>query len=578
MERARRSPLARIVPAGDAALLVRFGSRPGPGATRRVLSLVAALDTVAHPAVLDVIPAYASVLVRYNPLAVDAASMEVMLRAAVHQPDSGRRPRGRLVRIPVRYGGRDGPDLEDVAQQLGMSVAEVIARHTAASYRVSFLGFLAGFPYLSGLPRALAMPRLDTPRTHVPGGSVAIAERQAGIYPVASPGGWRILGRTTTPLFDADREPPSLLHPGDRVRFHADETQDDTRTATVTRTSARRSPTESAGVPWLRVRAPGLLTTVQDAGRFGYARYGVTTAGAADPDALEVGSAMLGNEANAAALEVTGGDASFQMLAPCVVAITGAIGSVRVNDRPVDASETLALAAGDVLEIGPLLWGMRVYLSVAGGIEVPPVMGSRATDTRASLGGMEGRPLRMDDMLRRGEAAHQVPGRTLPGALRRPGLKHGAWTVRILPGVHVAMDPAATIALCQARFAVDARSDRVGVRLRRLDGPCLEGGQVLSEGIPRGAVQLPPDGEPVLLLADAQATGGYRVPAVVVSADLWKIGQLRPGDTVRFQRVAPVEAIHALRRRAQELAQVRHQPFPGALLGGFTEWSDECDG
>lgn len=578
MGRTRRSPLARIVPAGDAALLVRFGNRPGPGATRRVLSLVAALDAMAHPAVLDVIPAYASVLVRYNPLAMDVASIEVILRAAVHQPESGRRPRGRLVRIPVRYGGSDGPDLEDVAQQLRLSVAEVIARHTAASYRVSFLGFLAGFPYLSGLPYALAIPRLDTPRTHVPGGSVAIAEQQAGIYPVASPGGWRILGRTSTPLFDANREPPSLLRPGDRVRFYVDQTQDDTRTATITTAPARRSRTESSGVPWLRVRVPGMLTTVQDAGRFGSARYGVTTAGAADPDALEIGNAMLGNEANAAALEVTGGDVSFQMLAPCVVAITGARGSVRINDRPVGASETLALAAGDVLEIGPPPWGMRAYLSVAGGIDVPRVMGSRATDTRASLGGMEGRPLREDDMLRRGEAAHQVSGRALPGALRRTGPTNGAWTLRILPGTHAAVDPVATTALCQANFGVDARSDRVGVRLRRQDGPCLEGGQVPSEGIPRGAVQLPPDGEPVLLLADAQATGGYCVPAVVVSADLWKIGQLRPGDTVRFQCVSPEEAIHALRLRAQQIEQVRIQPFPAALLGGFAEWSDESDG
>jgi biotin-dependent carboxylase-like uncharacterized protein len=326
------------------------------------------------------------------------------------------------------------------------------------------------------------------------------------------------------------------------------------------------------------VLTPGLLTTVQDAGRFGYARYGVTTAGAADPDALEVGIAMLGNETDAAALEVTGGNASFQMLAPCIVAMTGATGSMRVNDRPVDASETLALAAGDVLEIGPLPWGMRAYLSVAGGIDVPPVMGSRATDTRASLGGMGGWPLRVDDTLRRGEIAHQAPGRTLPGELRRPGTTHGAWIVRILPGAYAALDPAVTTALCRASFAVDARSDRVGVRLRRLDGPCLKGGQVLSEGVPRGAVQLPPDGEPVLLLADAQATGGYRVPAVVASVDLWKVGQLRPGDVIRFQPVSPEEAIHALRLRAQELAQVRNQPFPAALLSGFAEWSDDSDG
>jgi allophanate hydrolase subunit 2 len=110
-----------------------------------------------------------------------------------------------------------------------------------------------------------------------------------------------------------------------------------------------------------------------------------------------------------------------------------------------------------------------------------------------------------------------------------------------------------------------------------VDGPCLEGGQTLSEGLPRGAVQLPPDGEPILLLADAQATGGYRVPAVVISADLWRIGQLRPSDEVRFALVALDEALAALRRRHDEIAAIGRSPAPALLMGGFAEWSDEDD-
>ena len=173
----QRHILWQIAPAGDAALLVRLGIRTSTAATRRALALVAALDTAHPPGVLDVISAYASVLVRFDPLLIEPAAMSAYLRALLAQSADAPPPRGILMRIPVHYGGDDGPDLDEVARLLGMSAEEVIQRHAAASYRVAFLGFLAGFPYLTGLPRALAVPRLATPRTRIPAGSVAIAER-----------------------------------------------------------------------------------------------------------------------------------------------------------------------------------------------------------------------------------------------------------------------------------------------------------------------------------------------------------------------------------------------------------------
>ena len=565
---------AQIVAAGDAALLVRMASRPGPAASRRVLALVAALDAASPPGLLDVIPAYASVLVRFDPLALEPTAMAACLRAALTHSADTPAPRGRLIRIPVHYGGADGPDLDAVARALGMSTAELIQRHMAVSYRVAFLGFLAGFPYLSGLPRALAVPRLTTPRTHVPAGSVAIAEQQAGVYPAATPGGWRILGRTALPLFDPERDPPALLRPGDRVRF-SPVAADDLPAAAPTRWEPVGR--EERGLPWLRVIEPGLQTTIQDGGRVGYARYGVSTSGAADLDALALGNALLANPPEAAALEFTGSAASFAARGPCVVAVTGAPCGVAVNGRRKAVGAAFALAAGDTLDIGPMTVGLRVYLCVAGGVAVPPVMGSRATDLRAGLGGLAGRALRRGDELAHDPASDEAEGSILsPSVMSRPPA-NADWRLRILPGPHSWRSPGALEALQGCRFIVDARSDRVGVRLRRLDGPCQAGGQTLSEGLPRGAVQLPPDGEPVLLLADAQATGGYDVPAVVISADLWRIGQLRPGDTVRFQHVSLDEALAALRRRRGEIAVIRRSPAPARLLGGFAEWSDEDD-
>lgn len=573
MKRAQGRNAPRIATAGDAAVLVRLGRHPGPTATRRVLALVAALDSTPPLGLLDVVPAYASVLIRFNPFLIELANMVTVLQSLLERLGEGPLPKGRIVNIPVHYGGDVGPDLNNVAELLGLTPEEVIDRHTSVTYRVAFLGFLAGFPYLTGLPRALAVPRLSTPRRRVPSGSVAIADRQAGIYPTDSPGGWRILGRTSTPIFDPTRRSPSLLRPGDRVRFYPVPASD---LASVSPPLAQQA-SKSQAIPWLRVIRPGMQTTVQDQGRTGFARYGVTASGAADPDALALGNALLANSPQEAALEITGGNAQFEALAPCIVAVVGAPCVVRVNQRQAPTSVTSALELGDTLEVGPTSAGLRVYLCVAGGIAVPNVMGSRATDLRARLGGLDGRALRSGDTLERGHAQSDVAGRTLPIDLMRRFPGNGNWRLRILPGPHAAQSPSALDKLIKASFAVNARSDRMGVRLRRTGGQCLEGEETLSEGLARGAIQVPPDGDPVVLLADAQTTGGYHVPAVVISADFWKIGQLRPGDIVGFCGVSPVEALAALRQRADEIARVTRQPLPEQLLAGFAEWSDDAN-
>ncbi|HEX5549085.1 MAG TPA: 5-oxoprolinase subunit PxpB [Ktedonobacterales bacterium] len=573
MKRAQGRNAPWIVVAGDAAILVRLGRHPGPTATRRVLALIAALDSTPPLGLLDVVPAYASTLIRFNPFLIDPMDMVAMLHSLLNRPSAGPLPRGRLVNIPVHYGGDFGPDLDNVAELLGLTPEKVIDRHASATYRVAFLGFLAGFPYLTGLPRALAVPRLSTPRRRVPSGSVAIADRQAGIYPTDSPGGWRILGRTSTPIFDPARRPPSLLRPGDRVRFYPVSASDLPSVASpVPQQTARHQAVE-----WLRVIQPGMQMTVQDHGRVGFARYGVTASGAADPDALALGNALLANPPEEAALEITGGNTQFEVLAPCVVAVTGAPCFIRVNQRQAPFGVTCALELGDTLEVGPALAGLRVYLCVAGGIAVPKVMGSRATDLRARLGGLGSRALRSGDTLERGHTQRDVAGRMLPVDLMRRLPGNGNWRLRILPGPHTAQSPSALDRLIKTSFVVDARSDRMGVRLRQIGGQCLEGGETLSEGLARGAIQIPPDGEPIVLLADAQTTGGYYVPAVVISADFWKIGQLRPGDAVGFCGVSMAEALTALRQRADEIARVTRQPLPEQLLAGFAEWSDDAE-
>ena len=208
-----------IKPMGDAALQIIVGDRVDQQVVSRVWSLARALERAGGDALLDVVPAYASVLVRYDPLHIDQAIAMALVRGVAEGALNSSSTRGRSITIRVRFGGEFGVDFETAAHELGMREARFRDAFCKPDYRVAFLGFVAGFPYMLGLPPALALPRLATPRPRVPAGSVGVAAFQCGIYPRQSPGGWRLLGRTLAPLFDPSRAQPALLAPGDIVRF-----------------------------------------------------------------------------------------------------------------------------------------------------------------------------------------------------------------------------------------------------------------------------------------------------------------------------------------------------------------------
>jgi inhibitor of KinA len=206
-----------IRPASDRSLFISLGDQITIQAHHAVVRLTGCLTGVRG--ILNVHPAYTSVLVDFDPRLYTHSGMEALVREqwAAHRNRAPELPR--VVEIPVRYGGEFGPDLQDVARHTGLTPERVIQLHAAADYLVYFVGFSTFFPYLGGLPPELATPRLSAPRKHVPTGSVAIGGSQAGVYPLSSPGGWRLIGRTWLPLFDLSRSPPPLLRMGDRVRF-----------------------------------------------------------------------------------------------------------------------------------------------------------------------------------------------------------------------------------------------------------------------------------------------------------------------------------------------------------------------
>ena len=207
-----------VLPLGDTAVTVEFGREITPDLNARALAFAQALRVQDWEGVLDIVPAYASVTIHVDPLRLPVSILSERLQRVSF--DVSAPVAGRTHRIPVLYGGEWGPDLHDIAAFAGLSAADTIQLHSANPYRVYMLGFSPGFPYMGLVPATIAMPRLATPRTVVPAGSVGIAESQTGIYPAATPGGWRIVGRTPVSVYQPEAPQPFLFSPGDHVQFY----------------------------------------------------------------------------------------------------------------------------------------------------------------------------------------------------------------------------------------------------------------------------------------------------------------------------------------------------------------------
>jgi antagonist of KipI len=443
------------------------------------------------------------------------------------------------------------------------------------------VGFIAGFAYLGPLPAPLEMPRRPTPRVRVPAGSVAVAGRQTGIYPVALPGGWNLIGRTSIRLFDPLGDPPCLIQAGDRVRF--------VRVDELPPPEPPRPSPPRTSPPAVEVLQAGLLTTVQDEGRLGWWRAGVSGSGAMDGPALRAANQLVGNPPGAAGLECTVAGPHLRFLVTTHFAVTGGdLSPVLQRDDlgawPVPPGAPVLARAGNVLSFGGRRSGCRAYVGLAGGIDVPLMLGSRSTDLAAGFGGMDGRALRAGDLVclgRQGKGGsggtgespqleERAPrGRPAPPLEERARMAarlhyveprqrdlamlgpHSARaddvTVRVVLGPQDDHFPAhALTAFLGEAYALAPESDRVGCRLR---GPRLEhrgAAEIVTDGMVPGCVQVPPDGQPIVMMAGGPTTGGYPKIATVVSGDLPALAQLLPGEgRVRFRPVSVEEAQEA---------------------------------
>ncbi len=540
---------------GDTALLVELSSAPAADSLQRVQAAVAALRALALPEVTEIVPALTTVGVHFRATAHWATvakrvreALEAQASAVASSPEF----EVREVSIPVHYGDEVGPDLSRVATHTGLSSEEIVRRHSGASYVVQAVGFAPGFPYLSGLDPALACPRRETPRLRVAPGSVGIGGAQTGIYPLASPGGWQLIGRTPVKLFDLAAESPALLRAGDRVRFVPINRAELIRLegeASSPEEVPARDAAEGPGA-LVEVLEGGLQTTVQDLGRSGYQEAGVTEGGAVDRRALRLANLMVGNPPDAAALEwpLSGPKLRFRDRRICVV--MGAIAAGVPFGRPFAVDE------GTELDLSKVPMGFCGILAVSGGIAVPAVLGSRSTHLGAKFGGLAGRPLRGGDVVPLGESdvTEVQPGWLVSPSLAKP-LTGDVPEVRIIRGPEgEAFRLAAWNLLLDEPYRVGSKSDRMGMRLAGATLEPREPLEMVSQPVAAGTIQVPPDGQPIVLLADRQSLGGYPRIATVISVDLPILVQVPPGGRVRFVECTLAEAEAARLEEERDIA------------------------
>lgn len=518
---------------GDAAWIFKSALTDPQRSLALILRLQQLLRKQPIPGIVDIVSSYDSIAVHFHPSQGDLVFQQLTSidfdGAPELDPDSGR-----TLQIPVVYDGPHGPDLQALADACKLSPEDLIRLHSGADFTVAAIGFSPGFPYLAGLPDALRQPRHASPRP-VAAGSVAVANGQAGIYPNASQGGWHVIGRTSQRLFDPHREDPSLLKPGDRVRFEAVEQLDfETPPPTL----------DSEPEGGIKVLDPGPLTSIQDHGRYGWQHIGVSPGGAVDPISATVANRLVGNPDDAAVLECTMSGPKLLFEQASRIAWVG--WDNRSSGRPVDVKP------GTRIDLSGRTRHLRGYIAVAGGIDVPTIMGSRSTDLRAGFGGHHGRALRAGDSLIIGDAPCGPVSGSWHVAWPEPG--RPLIELRFIRGMHAdAFGKESYAAFCKNFYQISPASDRMGTRLQgvklSLSPPC----DMVSQAVVYGTIQVPPDGQPIVLMSERQTIGGYPQIGHVISADLPVLARAWPGTRIHFREVTLDEARDAWFKLEREL-------------------------
>ena len=557
---------AKIVQASEDSLQIQFEQKICPEVNSRISAFVKTFEYIAKDiaGVLEVLPTYCSVSIYFDEAICQISLLKDLAQKALQKSEEEKTEStdsARTITIPVCYEDKEfAPDLEKVALHAKLSKEEVIKLHSSSDYLIYMMGFLPGFPYLGGMNPRLETPRLETPRTKIPAGSVAIGGAQTGLYPVESPGGWNIIGRTPLRLFDVKRKPFFLYEAGDKIRFlpitreefeNFDESLWLAQVAGKSEASIETSDDaadskevyECGG--GIKILEPGLLTSIQDSGITGFQKYGIGQSGAMDQISFALANQICGNEKNAACLETTLAGPSIRFVTACDFAITGAVfENATLDGVGIQMNKKISAKAGSVLNCGFATKGLRSYIAFTGGLLVPKVFGSSSTNLKSKIGGYMGRKLLPGDELAIG--VNQSKAKSAGNNGFSKGFIQSSFLnpyfsknkdVLVLDCIKSSQfnnfQKKIVKKFTDSIYTVSAESDRMGIRFTGLGLECGKT-DIISDAIPFGAVQITSAGLPVVMAADRQTTGGYAKIACVTKASMCLLAQAIPGTKVKF--------------------------------------------
>ena len=555
-----------FVLSSEDSFLISFPQKICPEVNSQIRTLLKILESVIQKSmplekkeIVEIVPTYCGLTVYFDSEKTGASLVQKIIEEALVKAESVNskaEASGKVVEIPVCYEDEEfAPDLAFVAEHSGLSKEEVVNLHHSKDYLIYMLGFLPGFPYLGGMDERLECPRLETPRTKIPAGSIAIGGKQTGLYPSDSPGGWRIIGRTPIKVFDQNRKETCLYHAGDKLRFipisrkefdqifekenfKKDKIEEKHEDKIEEKSVLKRYVCTSG----ITVLDGGLLTTVQDRGRFGFQHEGIGQAGAMDFESFYLANKIVGNQETAACLEVTLSGPEILFNLPCEFSITGGQIQANLDGKEISMNEKYFADVGSVLKCGFIKKGLRSYIAFKGGLLVPELFGSRSTNLKSKMGGYFGRKLEKGDQIAVGGFY-----------LKNSASLDSVWDSRHLHPVDFDLLDKGKILLLKCTrgsqfsdfskesvqkfqntvFTVLPQSDRMGIRFSG-DGIGSGDTDIISDAIPFGAVQITSSGLPLVMAADRQTTGGYAKIASVKKHYMCLLSQALPGTKVRF--------------------------------------------
>jgi KipI family sensor histidine kinase inhibitor len=548
----------RILDLGDAALMVDFRGQIDP--LSRIHQLCALLFSEAPEWLMDLIPGIDTLLISLYFKDTQYARTRAEVRALlgdflsiIEKDKKATLAKDTVHRVRVCYDPEIAPDLIASAEKCKLPLREFIKRHKYSDTRVDILGFMPGFAYCSGLDPSLKLPRLESPRTAVPKGSVAIAELQTGIYPKPTPGGWNVIGRTPDILFDPRSARPSLLTPGDRLEFiEIDIGEFKKLSAEAEAKTAQRKTSHGSSDQSVEVINPGLLTTIQGLPRYGFAHLALSAGGPVDIESARLANALLGNPADAAGLEITGVGPKLLFHVDTWVAWVGAPCSGVIDGKSFRGNRPVRIRKGQTLSFGAMAQGYRVFLAISGGIESEFILGGRGSHLSADIG---------DKVIQKGDIlylsqAHLAQEKPLFKKLNIAASDYPKWSIaspantgksvqliKAVPSIHFnLLSLEEQSLLSKTVWTVSSQSNRMGMRIDsnfKISKPIAG---IASQGIWFGTIQLPPSGQPIIMLAEHQTTGGYPRLLETISSERSTLAQLRPGSKIQFVPITLEEA------------------------------------